>query len=149
MKKTILTLAVTLFIAGTVLTGCQSPNKKVENAQANVQDAKGNVVEANQELDKAINDSVQQFRKDAEAKIIAHNKSIADFKARIANQKMEIKAKYEKQIADLEQKNSDMKKELDNFKAEGKEKWEAFKIKFKHDLDELGKSMKAFSVKGK
>ena len=40
MKKTIFMLAVTAFVAGAMLTSCQSSSEKVESAQEKVQDAK-------------------------------------------------------------------------------------------------------------
>ena len=83
----------------------------------------------------------------AEEKIDANEKSIAEFKARIAKEKRENRAKYEKKLAGLEQKNSDMKKKLDEYKEDGKEKWTSFKNEFSHDMDELGKALKGFTVK--
>ena len=82
MKKIIFTLAITTFMAGTMLTSCMSSDKKVKNAQENVQDAKDKVVEANQELNQAIKDSIQQFKKESEEKINNFEKNMAEFKAR-------------------------------------------------------------------
>ena len=149
MKNTILTLAVAVFMAGTMLTGCQSSAKKVENAEEKVQDAKDKVVEAKQEQNQEMNDSIQQFKKESQEKISANEKSIAEFKARIAKEKMENKAKYEKKLAELEQKNSDMKKKMDDYKENGKDKWTAFKHEFSHDMEELGNALKGFTVKSK
>jgi hypothetical protein len=140
MKKSIFTLALLLIMAGIMLSSCQSPAKKVE-------DAKDKVSAANQELDQAIKDSIQQFKKESEEKISANEKSITDFKARIANEKKEDKAIYEKKIAELDQKNSDMKKKLDDYNEEGREKWVAFKAEFSRDMDDLSKSLKNFTYK--
>src|ERR1035437_8136358 len=115
MKSRILTLAASVFMAGAVLMSCQSSGKKVENAENNLQDAKNNVVDARQDLNKAKMDSVneyQKFKKESDEKITAHEKSIAEFKAKIADEKKENRAVYEKKLAKLEQKNSDMKKKL-------------------------------------
>ena len=94
MKNTILTLAVTVFMAGAILSGCKSSAEKVENARGKVQGAKDQVVEATKELNQALNDSIQQFRKESEEKIITHEKIIAEFKAKIAKEKEETKEKY-------------------------------------------------------
>jgi len=85
----------------------------------------------------------------AEEKISSYEKSIGELKARIANGTKENLAKYEKKLVELEQKTSDMKKKLEEYKEEGKDKWDAFKLKFNHDLDELGKALKGFTVKSK
>ena len=49
MKKTILTLTICIFIAGLIVSSCQSQAKKVENAELNLQDAKDNVWDAKQD----------------------------------------------------------------------------------------------------
>jgi predicted RNase H-like nuclease (RuvC/YqgF family) len=52
------------------------------------------------------------------------------------------KAKYNKAVAELEQKNRDLKKKLEEYKDEGESKWQEFKTNFSHDIDGLGKTMK-------
>jgi len=99
MKKTIFTLAVSVFIAGTMFIGCQSSATKVENAQDKLREANNNVVEAQNDLNKTRQDSINEyldFKKVSEDKIIAQEKSIAEFKARIAKEKKENRLKYEK-----------------------------------------------------
>jgi len=149
MKKTILILAITVFMAGTMLISCQSSADKVKNAQDKVQDANNKVVIANQELNQAIKDSVQQFKKESEEQIIANEKSIAEFKAKIAKEKKENRALYQKRLAELEQQNSDMKKRLEEFREDGKENWISFRNKFNHDMEEIGKSFHDFWVKNR
>lgn len=140
MKKSYFTLALTMFMAGIMLTGCKSSVKKVENAQ-------DKVLEAKQELNVAMKDSIQQFKKESEKRISNNEKNIVEFKARIANEKKENKAKYEKKLAKLEQKNSDMKKKLADFKDEEQVKWEKFKVEYNRDMDELGKAFKDLTIK--
>ena len=143
MKKSILILAISALITGAFLTSCNSPSKRVENAEDKVK-------EANQDLNKANEEylaDIESYRKEAADKIAANNRSIAEFNARIESEKKDAKADYKKRIAALEQKNSDMKKKMDDYKAEGKDKWKAFKIEFSHDLDEIGKAFKDLTVK--
>jgi uncharacterized coiled-coil protein SlyX len=85
----------------------------------------------------------------AEEKISAYEKSITEFKARIANETKGNIAKYEKKLVELEQKTNDMKKKLEKYKEEGIDKWDSFKHKFNSDMDELGKALKNFTVKSK
>ena len=75
MKKTILMSAITMFIVGTILISCRSSVEKVENAQENLQKANDKVTDANIELNKAINDSIMQFKKESERKFLAQEKS--------------------------------------------------------------------------
>jgi hypothetical protein len=58
-------------------------------------------------------------------------------------------SRYEKRVAILEQKNRDMRKSLDEFREDGKEKWQAFKVRFDHGMDEMGTAFKDFWTKDK
>jgi len=140
MKYTILILVVTVFMTGIILSSCQSSTKKVENAR-------NKVIEAELGLNQALKDSIQQYKKESEEKISYYEKSIAEFKAKIANRKKEDKAIYEKKLAMLEQKNTELKKILSDYKDEGQDKWTSFKNEFNHDMDELGKAFKDLTVK--
>lgn len=138
MNKSILTLA----ILAALTIGCNSSSKNLEEAQEDV-------VEAHNELDQANLDyeaDLDNYRSETAKTIEANNQSIADFKVRIANEKKEKKAEYEAKINELDQKNSDMKKKLDEYQADGKEKWEAFKIEFSRDMNELGLAFKDLTV---
>lgn len=149
MKKTIFTITITIFAIGILLTGCQSSAEKVENARDNVQDAKDNVVVAQQELNQALNDSILQFKKESMENINAYEKSIAEFKTKIATEKKETRAIYEKKISELEQKNNQMKTKLEEYKDNGQEAWVSFKAEFNHDMNELGEAFKDLTVDNK
>ena len=143
MNKSILTLAAVALMAATTLTSCNSPAKKVEEAQKDVTEANKDLAKANEEY---LAD-IESYRKETADKIAANDRSIAEFNSRIKEQKREAAADYKLKIAKLEQKNSDMKKHLDEYKAEGKENWEKFKTEFNHDMEELGKAFKDLTVK--
>lgn len=142
MKKSILALTTSALITGAILTSCNTPEQKVENAQTKVTEANNDLNEANQEY----LEDIKNYRKETADKIEANDKSIIEFKARIENEKKEAKETYKKKIAELEQKNSDMKKSMEDYKAEGKAKWDIFKAEFSHDMDELGKAFKDLTV---
>ena len=131
-----------MLTAGTMFTACQSSGAKVENARENVEDAK-------QELNQALNDSIRQFKKESEEKINAIEKSIAEFKTKIATEKKETRVIYEKKLSELEQTNKEMKKKLEEFKDDGQEAWASFKSEFNHDMDELGNAFKDLTVDNK
>jgi hypothetical protein len=138
MKKSIYKLSLVACLLGGILTGCHTPAEKVANAQISV-DA------ANEELDQANHEylaEVEKYRKEASEKIAANEKSIAEFNARMATEKSDAKAAYQDKITAIEKKNSDLKKKMDEYKAEGKDQWEKFKIEFSRDMDELGKAFK-------
>jgi len=144
MKKTIFTLSITFIMAGTMLSSCQSQAEKVKDAQDKMQTAQNKVVEAQLNLDQAIKDSIQQFRKASEEQINANEKNIAEFKIKIAKENKENRARYEKKLADLEQQNIEMRKRLDEFREDSKENWISFRTKFNHDMEKMGKSFHDF-----
>ena len=150
MKKIFLPIAVTLLMASSVLTSYgQEIDRKSEKAREDLKEAKLDEIAAKKDLKEAQKDSAaeyQQFKIDENKKIQNNDNSIADFKARIAKKKKENRAQYEKKLAVLEQKNTDLKKRLVDFKDNGKDNWAAFKREFNHDMDQLGKSIKDFTI---
>lgn len=143
MKKSVLVLAVGTIFMGSLVTSCSSPAEKVENAQENV-------VDANQKLDEANEDylvDVENYRRETAEKITANEKSLAEFKLRIASEKQEAREDYNKKLAELEQKNADMKKKMDDYKVDGRENWERFKVEYNHDMDGLGNAFRDVTVK--
>ncbi len=152
MKKTIITMAVTLFIAGNIFTGCVSPSQKVENAEEKVIDAKEEVKAAQQDLNVIQHEAemdYQQFRIVYDNKIMANEKSIAELKTNIESATEENKVLYQKKLAELERRNNNLKIELNNYNSEDAEAWLKFKTEFKNDMDDLGKSFADFSVTNK
>jgi len=143
MKKSILLFSALALMAAATLTSCNTPAKKVEEAQKDVNEANQDLAKANEEY---LAD-IESYRKETDEKIAANDRSIAEFNSRIKEQKREAAADYKLKIAKLEQKNSDMKKHMDEYKAEGKEKWTKFKTEFNHDMEELGKAFKDLTVK--
>src|ERR1035437_8784180 len=137
-------------MAGSVLTSYgQEIDRKSEKAREDLKEAKQDEVAAKKDLKEAQKDSAseyQQFKIDENKKIQSNDKSIADFKVRIAKKKKENRAQYEKKLSVLEQKNTDLKKRLNDFKDSGKDNWAAFKREFNHDMDQLGKSLKNFTI---
>lgn len=144
MKNQKLLLGGLILVVGAIAY-CSSPEQKVLNK-------KEDVLEANDELDKAnaeYQEEIIAFRKENADKFAANERSIADFKARISAQKKEAKSDYTKKINDLENKNSDFKKRLDDYKESNKEKWEEFKIEFNSDMNELNKALNDFTTNNK
>ena len=85
---------------------------------------------------------MEAYRKTTAEKIAANQKSITEFRERIAKEKANDKAEYNQKLTELAQKNTDLQKSLDDYKADGKDKWETFKTDFNKNLDGLGNSFK-------
>ncbi len=142
MKKRISRIAALAFTVCAILTGCETPAEKVEKASINV-------IEANQKLNEAETNyaaDVEAFRKESEDKIIANEKSMVELQAKLANEKTETKTEYDDKIIALQQKNVDLKKRMDDYKPDGEEKWEIFKVDFNKDVDEIKESLNSLSA---
>jgi hypothetical protein len=144
MKKTLFIITIALFTSGTVFTGCQSSAAKVENANEKVVEAQDKVEVAQQELDQAIKDSIRLFKKVSEERIELYERDLTDYRVKIAKEKNELRAKDEKRLAELEQRNKDMKKQLAEFKEERKDQWITFKTRFNRDLEAHDKAFRDF-----
>ena len=143
MKHKTVLLASFGLLMGSISMSCNSPAKKVENAEDKVLEANKDLNQANQEY---VTD-IENYRKETAEKVAANEKTIADFNLRIASEKKVAKMDYQKQVAVLEKQNSDLKMRLENYKEEGKEKWEIFKTKFTHDMEVMGDALKNLTVK--
>lgn len=159
MKKVTITTALIAFAAGITLVACGSPDKKVENAEEKVekkaedlQDAKEDLKEVKQE---AKQDSVAEYNKfkaDAEEQLKQNEQKIADLwakKSKESTTKAE-RDNYKKRIDELERRNKELKAKLARQDDPKKHiKWVQFKEEFNHDMDELNKSLKDFTVDNK
>jgi hypothetical protein len=52
-------------------------------------------------------------------------------------------------LAELEQKNNELKDKLMEFKEDETTKWKSFKNEFNRDMNDLGSSLKNFTIKNK
>jgi hypothetical protein len=143
MRKSLAIEYTFIFAICVGLFGCNTPTQKIENAQEKVEAANNELNEANKEY----LEDIEKFRKKSADKIAENERSITEFNERRALEKQVAKDDYKKKIALLEHQNSDMKKKMDDYKAEGKEKWSAFKAEFSRDMDELGQGFKDLTVK--
>jgi hypothetical protein len=115
--------------------------------EGKVEDAKENVIEANQDLKEAealYEKEWQQFKSEAELKIDANQKSIDELKAEIKTASSKFKAKYEKEVLALEQKNAELRKSINEYKYEGKDKWEEYKREFNNNMNAIANGIKDF-----
>jgi len=153
MKKTLFTLAITTFIAGTFLTGCQNTSKKEETAQENVEDARENLDDAKEELSDArkvaTEDEWNAFKASTNATITENEMKIAEMKASMKKTEKSIEDEYAEKIEILEQKNNDIKVKIETYKNDTSSDWESFKLEYNRDMDELGQAMKNLTIDNK
>jgi len=146
MKRIILTIAVTTFLAGTIFTGCNQATPKEEAAQENLQDAKQELKEAQKE---ATAEEWIAFKTETDMKIQKNEIRIAELKVKIKKQGKAFDALYQKKVDQLEQKNSDLKSRMAEYEKTTHSNWESFKREFNHDMDELGQAFTDLTVDNK
>lgn len=84
-----------------------------------------------------------KFREDAEKRIKENEKRIAELKKEKKEGTQEVQDKYNKKVADLEQKNMELKKRVSDYTYDNNQsKWNQFKREFNHDMKELGQAIK-------
>lgn len=138
MKKTIQSLLLSSVLIGALLTSCEG------NAQS-VDAAKQNVKESKEELKQAqLNAEYPAFKKDAEAKIAANDRHIADLRAKLGQPGKSTADDIRRQkIDDLQKKNADLRADLATYERDHSD-WAMFKARFNHDADNLNQAFKDF-----
>lgn len=142
-KKTVLTFGLACIAVALVLFSCTSVNDKKGTTKTN--EAVENLNEAKKDLDQAkkeYNEKYEAFKNASNIQIAEIDKSIAELKATLKNSNKSVQADIDKKLTELEQKNQSLKSKLRDFKDESNDKWESFKIEFKHDMDNLGQALK-------
>lgn len=142
-----------VMILGISINSCQSPAEKVDEAKINVTEAKQDLQQAQSEADSKvikIADELQwkTFKDETEVKIKDNEKLIKSIKAKMSNKDKAKDVAYSNQIDALEMENAKFKDRMYNYEI-NKSDWESFKLEFNHDMDELGKALKDFSVNNK
>ena len=138
MKKTIFYTALSVIIASSIFTSCESKDKKVEDAKEDVQDAKQELKEAQHEL----NAGYSTFKTDAETKIADNEKRIAELREKLNKPgKAPLDEMRKKRIDELEEKNAVLRARLYGYEKERSD-WETFKREFNHDMESIGDAFK-------
>jgi hypothetical protein len=143
------------FVSLALLMGCsRSSDQKIADAKAKVveatKDVKEAVVDAQSDAQQsAAREEWLKYKSEAEAKITANDKIVAEYKAKMTTTSGKLHAMYDKRVDALEKKNKELKTKLDEYKDSGKNTWEQFTREFNHDMDELGKALKDFVVDNK
>jgi phosphoenolpyruvate-protein kinase (PTS system EI component) len=136
--------AVALLLSASFI-GCNSPSQKVEQADANVAEAKKDLVQAQNEY--AV--ELSNFKQETDKTISANEKKIYDIRIRMEKDKMSAKEEYKRLISELEQKNSALKQRMDSYQDESQVKWDLFKTEFNKDMNDLQESLNNFFVVNK
>jgi len=136
MKKRILKLVM---VAGICIIGIISCTNSAEQ-RANRDQAVSDSLARVKAYQDSVNDEIE-FRKEAEDKLQANNQKIASLREGSKKEREDIRAKYDKEIDELDQENVKLSSQLHQYKEEGKDQWKKFKHDFNKEMDSLGKSI--------
>jgi len=142
MKNSIILLSVLLLAGASIFQSCESSAEKVKEENENVQEANEDLEEAKKEYEA----DVMKFKEEQLVAISENEKSIQDFKMKIASDK-KASAEYKDEIVNLEMKNQMLSQKMDGYQSDSKEKWEAFKVEYRHDIESFGKAFKDLTTK--
>ncbi len=147
----IMLMATSIFTS--VFTSCQSATKKEENAEKKVEKAEEDLKDAQKQVvveqqKEANADEWKAFREATEQKIKDNDDRITALKAEMKASEKANDAAYKARIEGVEAKNKAMRDRMNN-QEKMKSDWESFKREFNHDMDELGQSLKDFTVNNK
>lgn len=142
IKKSVIAIGLASFTTAAILFGgCTSTSEKEKAAN----EATEKLIEAKNELELARQDYVEKlaaFKLESDNKLTENEKAIADLKVEINKKSKKVKADMEAQLATLELKNQLMKEKIRDYNDESTDKWEAFKLEFNRDMDNLGQALK-------
>lgn len=152
----------TKFITGCflvmMLASCQSHEQKADDAFDVVKQDKMLLKDSNMSSKEIIQepkkiefvkksetpDEWTKFKFETEKKILTNEKKIKEIKS-IPN----ANAKLLRKVTNLEKDNNNLRRQMDEYKEEVKVKWENFKVKMNHDVNEIGIELKDMTVNNK
>lgn len=139
-------IIVSFFMA---FLACQTGEQKEQNAINDVADAEQNLKEVAKEnseekKETATADEWKQFKAETDAVIMANEKRMKELSDQMKLKGKKIDDLYARKIDTLQMKNKELKNKLDSY--DMKSDWKQFREEFNRDMDELGKTLKDFTV---
>lgn len=141
---------VTVFGATGMFTNCESSATKATKTLE--KEAKEDEMFAKQDVVQAQRDSAadyQNFKTQAEERIVKNSHIIADFKVRIMIGEVTMKGRCQKRLNELEKQNNNMRNRLGQYSETGTEEWETFKREWNHDMEKIVNSLNEMTKNNK
>jgi hypothetical protein len=137
-------IVFSLVLAALVSISIASCNKSPKAKEEVLIDAKQDVETAKEDFNEATSDSIVEFNKyksSIQIKLAENEKVISDLKASIKAEDRKTQTLYNKQLENLQLRNTELKLKIETYKQGPTQKWELFKVDFNKELDKLGKSI--------
>lgn len=141
-----------------IFVSCESPEQKTDDAFELVKEekmmAKDSFI-AEEEITKVktkveivmkneIVDEWKKFKSETEKRVLINENKIKELKGT-----PDSNTKLYRQVATLEKDNNDLRRQMDEYNEEMKVKWESFKVKINHEVNEIGIELQAIQVNNK
>lgn len=141
MKKTFSLLSAIVYITCISFIGCNNSTDDKTSENVIIKDTVV-IEESNKQVTVlvATPEEWRVFKADAEAKIEANEKRIAELKAKMNNSGKLLNKMRAERIEALEQRNRDLRLKISTYET-NKTDWQKFKEEFNHDVEELGKAI--------
>ena len=140
MRQTLLS-GVCFSVLALGVMSCKSEPKTI--TEENVIVAKENLRVAKKA---ATAEEWQEFKDKTDAMIAQNKIQLIELRSKMRKSKATMDSDYEEDVAELEQKNNELKATLEEYKNDTSSDWDAFKMEFNHDSDELGLAIKNFTI---
>lgn len=143
-------LAVSIIIA---LSACQTGEQKEQKAETQVKDAEQNLKEVTKEnevnkMETATTEDWKKFKSETDSIILENEMKMKSLSDQLKLKGKKLDALFAREIDTLQMKNKMLKKKLDGYELT-KSDWKKFQEELNQDMDELGKSLKDFTIKNK
>jgi len=148
MKKSIIILVAVAFVSLSFLTGCETKEEKVANAQQNVADAKQDLADKKYDAKVERQEEAiewQKYKAESKAKIASNNEKIAELKIRMTKSGQMENVVLKERIISLEMKNTELRKRMETYDASTSD-WASFKREFSKDMENLGQAIEDLTV---
>jgi hypothetical protein len=153
MKKTRILMVILSILSMGLFTRCDTNKEKTEAAEVNLKDAENEFSDAKS---KETSDSMKLvsveewalFKQATESKIQAHEIRIAFLKKSLKESQSKSTKDQLLQIDELEQRNKSLRERMETYEKVQSD-WIRFKTEFGKDMDQLGTSVKNFTIPSK
>lgn len=151
---------VAICTSAMILVSCQSHEQEPDQAFEQVKEEKmfsnkndsdsiiKKIIKEPKKLESALkNENLDEwttFKMETEKKIRSNENKIKEIKSTPNTDSKLLRA-----VINLEKDNNDLRKQMDEYKEEMKVKWENFKTKMNHDINEIGIELKDIKINNK
>lgn len=149
MKKIFVIVLMSVLIAGSIVSGCDSANQKVLNAEQKVKDANKDLATAKKEAEEEkMQKEWEQYKSDCMATIATNDNQIAELEKAISQNEKGYNKAYITRVNDLKAENNLIRSRIGEFdEKRDPSTWEVFKTELNRDMNNLKEAFKDLSKK--